>query len=77
MIDDDAELVRLEQCAEDAYSRMYDASNFTAATGHYSDVKGFLADAIGRAYRIGRADVAIRLELRLDHIRAVYRSQFS
>jgi hypothetical protein len=43
----------------------------------YSDAKEALYDAIGLARRLGKVDVAARLERRLAHIKAVFRSQFT
>ena len=68
-----------ECCArgEQAYSEMYDASNSTAAAGHYNNAKDYFSRAIGSAQRIGQDKEARRLQDRLDHIRAVFRGQFS
>jgi len=55
---------------------MYDSTNSTDAAARYSDAKEALYDAIGLARRLGKADVATRLETRLAHIKAVFRSQF-
>ena len=66
-----------ERIAEEAYSRMYDAESPTAATGFYSDAKEALADAIGLARILGDAQAVERLEKRLAHIKAVFRSQFT
>ena len=74
---DDEKLRALEAQAEDAYAAMYDAPNSTAAAARYSDAKEALYDAIGLAHRLGEADVATRLEARLAHIKAVFRSQFA
>jgi hypothetical protein len=70
-------LRRLEAFAEDAYDRMYDAGNPSGATALYSDAKEALYEAIGLAKRLCRADDAARLEARLAHIKAVFRSQFT
>jgi UDP-3-O-acyl-N-acetylglucosamine deacetylase len=77
MIDDDAQLALLELRGEDAYSRMYDARNNTAAAGCYSEAKDFFRDAIARARTLGRTADVDRLEARLAHIKAVFRSQFT
>jgi hypothetical protein len=53
---------------------MYESRNPAA---HYSDVKDYFADAIGTAERAGLKAEAARLTRRLEHCRAVYRSQFS
>jgi hypothetical protein len=75
--DSEDQLTWLEAQAERAYGLMYDVIDPTAAAGHYSDVKEALADAIGMARRLGKPDVAERLEARLAHIKAVFRSQFA
>lgn len=65
----------LERRGEQAYSDMYDAIG-AAASGHYSDAKDYFIDAIGMAKRAGLDDEAKRLDARLGHIKAVFRSQF-
>jgi hypothetical protein len=75
MGDDAADLMRLERLAEEAYDAMYDARFGTS--GHYSDAKEYLRDAIGLAQRIGDVATAERLQARLEHIKAVFRSQFT
>jgi hypothetical protein len=67
----------LEAQAEAAYTSMYDARDATDAAARYSDAKEALYDAIGMARCLGKADVATRLEVRLAHIKAVFRSQFT
>jgi hypothetical protein len=69
-------LQNLEAQAETAYTDMYDARDATEAAARYSDAKEALFDAIGLARRLGMADVAAQLEARLNHIKAVFRSQF-
>jgi hypothetical protein len=66
-----------EQQAEDAYSRMYDATSSSDATARYSDAKEALYSAIGIARQLSDEDSAKRLEARLAAIKAVFRSQFS
>ena len=68
-------LAWLEAQAEAAYDRMYDARPGTDAAARYSDAKEALHDAIGLARRLGRNDDAERLAARLEHIKAVFRSQ--
>jgi len=63
--------------AEVAYSRMYGAEFGASCTGHYSDAKEFLYDAIGLAQRLGKQEEADGLTRRLAHIKAVFRGQFS
>jgi len=77
MTDDEAHLRHLEEFAEAAYDKMYDAGSPSGANTFYSDAKEALADAIGLARRLGRADDVARLEKRLAHIKAVFRSQFT
>jgi len=74
---DQDRLDELEAQAELAYAEMYDCTNPTAAAARYSDAKEALHDAIGLAHRLGKADIASRLEARLAHIKAVFRSQFA
>ena len=71
---DEERLAHLEALAEKAYDEMYETRS---PSGSYSDAKEYLYDAISLARRIGREDEAIRLEKRLDHIKAVFRSQMS
>jgi hypothetical protein len=74
---DEQRLAWFEAQAEAAYDRMYDASSSTEAAARYSDAKESLRDAIGLARRLRQDAVATRLEARLAHIKAVFRSQFS
>ena len=74
---DEQRLAWFEAQAEAAYDKMYDVASSTEAAARYSDAKEALHDAIGLARRLGRDAVASRLEARLDHIKAVFRSQFS
>jgi hypothetical protein len=73
---DEQKLARFEAQAEAAYDKMYDAANNTEAAAHYSDAKEALYDAISLARRLGQDARMTRLEARLDHIKAVFRSQF-
>jgi hypothetical protein len=66
----------LEGRAEAAYDKMYDTHNSTDATGAYSDAKGYLDDALALARRLKLPEVVARLDARLAHIKAVFRSQF-
>ena len=70
-------LAALEAQAEEAYAAMYDAADFSTATARYSDAKEALYTAIGLARGLGELDLALRLGGRLDHIKAVFRSQFA
>ena len=60
---------------EKAYDQMYEAHG--SATGLYSDAKEAFYDAISIANELGLRDEAERLSKRLEHIKAVFRSQFS
>lgn len=74
----DAEtLAFLEAQAETAYEQMYDARLSANAAALYSDAKEALYDAIGLARALGQEATAQRLEARLAHIKAVFRSQFT
>jgi hypothetical protein len=66
-----------ERQAEEAYSRMYDATSSSDATARYSDAKEALHSAIALAHGLGQSETAKRLEARLAEIKAVFRSQFS
>jgi hypothetical protein len=72
-----ASLARSKQFAEQAYDDMYEAHSPSQARGLYSDAKEAFHDAIRLARELGLADEAAALSSRLDHIKAVYRSQFS
>jgi hypothetical protein len=74
---DQERLDNFEAQAEAAYAKMYDATTATEAAARYSDAKEALHDAIGLARRLGKADVGNRLNARLAHIKAVFRSQFA
>jgi hypothetical protein len=67
----------LEALAEKSYDEMYDASSESECIGLYSDIKECFYDAIKLAGEAGREDEVERMKKRLDHIKAVYRSQFS
>jgi hypothetical protein len=67
----------LEQAAEASYARMYDARSPSDATAHYSDAKEALYEAIAAARQAGDTATAERLEKRLQHIKSVFRSQFT
>jgi hypothetical protein len=74
-------LARLEffkKLAEQAYEDMYEkAHSPSAATGYYSDAKEALYSAIGLAKELGLTEEAAKLDARLEHIKKVFRSQFS
>ncbi|HEV3041319.1 MAG TPA: hypothetical protein VHA33_26380 [Candidatus Angelobacter sp.] len=60
---------------EKAYDQMYEVSG--SATGLYSDAKEAFYDAIRLANELGLKEESAELAARLDHIKAVFRSQFS
>ncbi len=68
------QIANLERLGEDAYTRMYDTRS---PTGEYSDAKDYFHAAIQLANELGLKDEAVRLEKRLEHIKSVFRSQFS
>lgn len=68
------QLRRLEQLGEAHYDAMYETSS---PAGEYSDAKDCFREAIALAREIGDAQSVKRLEARLAHIKAVYRSQFT
>jgi hypothetical protein len=56
---------------------MYEAHSPSHAGACYSDAKEALYSAITIAQQLGAEDVVKRLEARLAHIKAVFRSQFT
>ncbi len=70
-------LRHLEAVAEQAYDEMYDARNSSHVSACYSDAKDALRHAIELARQLGMATESERLEKRLAHIKAVFRSQFT
>jgi hypothetical protein len=68
-----AELDEWERRAEAAYSEMYEARR---AKEPYEDACFAFARAIEAAQRLGLAGDVARLNRRVEHIRAVYNSQF-
>jgi len=73
-VPDDPQLKELEALAEAAYDEMYDS---VSPTGCYSRAKEALYSAIELADRLGRRKDAERLQKRLQHIKDVFRHQFS
>lgn len=74
----DLRLNQLRACkaiGEKAYDQMYESHG--SVTGLYSDAKEAFYDAIHIARELGLTEEAEELEKRLDHIKAVFRSQFS
>jgi DNA-binding SARP family transcriptional activator len=72
-----ASLARCKQFGEKAYDDMYEAHSSSGARGCYSDAKEAFYDAIGLAAELGLPDEAETLRKRLEHIKAVFRSQFA
>lgn len=73
----DLKLDRLRKCkalGEKYYDQMYETR--FGASGLYSDAKDAFHDAIAAANELGLKDEAEKLEKRLAHIKAVFRSQF-
>ena len=66
---------------EKAYAQMYELftehGTYTNHAACWSDCKDWFAAAIGSAERAGLGAEASRLRTRFEHIRKVYRSQFS
>jgi hypothetical protein len=67
-------LKELEALAEEAYSEMYDTRY---PTGCYSQAKEAFRDAIAVAERLGLEVDAKRLQKRLQHVKDVFRHQFT
>jgi hypothetical protein len=65
---------KLESLGEKKYDEMYDSRSPAAC---WSDIKDYFAAAIAEAERAGLKAEVERLSARLDHIRNVYRHQFS
>jgi hypothetical protein len=72
-----AQLARLKAMGERDYDDMYEARSSGDATVCYSGAKENFHDAIGLARRLGLKEEAEALTKRLEHIKAVFRSQFS
>jgi hypothetical protein len=60
---------------EKYYDQMYESRY--GVTGLYSDAKDAFGDAIRTAHELGMKEEAEALSKRLEHIKAVFRSQFS
>jgi hypothetical protein len=67
---------RYEELAEAAYDAMYRAVPPYSAKMHYEEAGANFSKAIAAARKAGAQDEAARLTARLEHIRAVYNSQF-
>jgi hypothetical protein len=73
-------LHRLDECirqGEDAYDQLYDPRTHNHPAGHYSEAKDSFGEAIALARELGLDEQAQTLSDRLNHIKAVFRSQFS
>ncbi len=70
----DERLAELEALAEAEYDRMYDSRS---PTGAYSSAKEAFYAAITLARQLGLEEDAKRLEKRLQHVKDVFRHQFS
>jgi replicative DNA helicase len=76
--DEELERNRLRQLTalgEKYYDQMYESRH--GANGCYSSAKDAFYSAIGVANELGMKEEADALSKRLDHIKAVFRSQFS
>jgi hypothetical protein len=72
-----AELQRLVAMGEKAYDDMYEVHSQREIDACYRDAKDWYYEAIGLANRLGLAAEADALSKRLEHIKAVFRHQFS
>jgi hypothetical protein len=68
-------LRKLNALGEKYYDQMYESGR--GANGCYSSAKDAFHDAIGLAKELGLKEEAEALSQRLEHIKAVFRSQFS
>ena len=66
---------KLERLGEQYYDELYETGS--SPLGRLSEIKECFRGAIAAAEKDGLKDEAKRLEARLDHIVAVYRSQFT
>ena len=71
---DEEKLAWLKSQGELFYDRMYDSRN---PNSEFREAKEAFEDAVVLARRLGRDGEAADLEERLEHVRAVFRSQFS
>jgi hypothetical protein len=68
-----AQMRKFAAAGEQAYSEMYDAYS---PAGFYSDAKDYFRSAMSVASELELADEEKELRARLEHIQAVFRSQF-
>ena len=71
---DEPHYKKLERRGEEIYDEMYETSG---SRGYLSEIKECFTAAIDAAEAQGLSAEAQRLRARLDHIVAVYRSQFT
>jgi hypothetical protein len=71
-----ANLANCKAQGEKAYDDMYEAHSFGHAGACYSEAKECFYAAIKLAEELGLAEEAASLGKRLEHIKAVFRSQF-
>lgn len=74
----DRQLSSMRKCAalgEKYYDQLYESR--LNKTGLYSSMKDALIDAIAMAGQLGLTEYAAALDKRLEHFKAVFRSQFS
>jgi hypothetical protein len=71
------QLKELEAEGEKNYDDLYETRSDHDATVCYSGAKEAFYDAISLADRLGLSEESDRLLKRLEHIKAVFRSQFS
>ncbi len=71
------QLAHLRDLAEKAYDDMYEQHSFSGSGACYSDAKEFYYDAIQLAEELGLAEESAAMTKRLEHIKGVFRSQFS
>ena len=77
---EELKLNRLRACealGEKAYDQMYEAHSASSAGALYSDAKESFYTAISLAHELGLSEHSEQLSRRLEHIKAVFRSQFS
>jgi len=63
--------------AEEAYSSIYDIPSSSGRAAAYSDCKESMYEAIQLARQLGLENKVIELEKKLEHYKAVFRSQLS
>ena len=72
-----ASLARCKQFGEKAYDDMYEAHSFRDANDCYRDAKDSFYAAIGHAEELSLPEEAEAVRKRLEHVKAVFRSQFA